>query len=703
MASISSDEAAQRLLAAVADRIIPADDWPGATAAGAVTYLQRHRDHVDPDLWNDSLLPGLAALDAASRQRRGQGFAELDTEAADRLLADVEAGRLPEWPHLRAPFVETMVRLVAEGYYADPGNGGNRDAASWHMIGFDAHPLPLEGIQLGEVDLATRRLDELADVYDAIVVGAGAGGGMAAGMLAEAGLRVLVVERERWLRTDEVGRDHLRNHRLSLYGHNTGPALDGYPRSFLHPDGREQVVLPHEGGYQNNAMTVGGGTRVYGAQAWRFHPDDFRMATRYGVPEDSALRDWPFGYEELEAYYERVEWEMGVCGDGTAHAGAGGRQRGYPMPAFPLSEEGRRLRRAGEQLGWEVGPVPLLINTTARDGRPACQRCGQCVGFACPVNAKNGTHNTVLVRALASGRCDLATGALVERIETGPNGRVTGVRVADETGARRLVRAGHVVVACGAIESARLLLNSASDREPTGLGNATDQVGRHLQGHVYTGAFGLFDEPIQDGLGPGPCIATRSFAHGNPGVIGGGMLANEFVKMPIAHWRQALPPDAPRWGLEGKELMRDGYRRTAQIMGPVEEIPVADARVRVSPTVRDRHGLPVAMLSGSVHPETIRTAEMLRSHAVTWLAEAGARRVWSRPAGAGLSGGQHQAGTLRMGVDPAVSVTDPTGRVHGHDNLWVADGSLHVTNGGVNPVLTILALACRTATMLAQA
>ncbi|MBW7462028.1 GMC family oxidoreductase N-terminal domain-containing protein, partial [Paenibacillus sepulcri] len=131
-----------------------------------------------------------------------------------------------------------------------------------------------------------------------------------------------------------------------------------------------------------------------------------------------------------------------------------------------------RLARAAEKLGWEAGPVPLLINSIDRDGRPACGRCGQCVGFACPTNSKNGGHNTMLVRAVATGNCDLICDSTVERIDTEGGRHATGVRLVQQLdGAilRRQVRAGHVVVAAGAIESARLLLNSASVSEPHGI------------------------------------------------------------------------------------------------------------------------------------------------------------------------------------------------------------------------------------------
>ena len=148
--------------------------------------------------------------------------------------------------------------------------------------------------------------------------------------------------------------------------------------------------------------------------------------------------------------------------------------------------------------------------------------------------------------------------------------------------------------------------------------------------------------------------------------------------------------------------MRDGYRRVASIKGPVQEIPSAECRVRLDPAVRDRLGLPVARLSGVAHQETVRVARFMLAKARQWLEAAGATRVWGSEPVARLSAGQHQAGTCRMGSDPATSVTDPWGRVWGHDNLFVSDGSLHPTNGGFNPVLTIMALAFRNGEHIAK-
>ena len=532
--------------------------------------------------------------------------------------------------------------------------------------------------------------------YDAIVVGAGAGGGIAAAVLAEGGKRVLLLERGRDESFAQIGRDHLRNQRLSAYGHNAGPDEDGNPRVVERPDGAIRVVRPHEGGYQNNAAIVGGGTRVYGAQAWRFLPDDFRMASRYGVPDGSSLADWPLGYDELAPYYERAEWAIGASGDGAASGRYAPRHRDYPMPPLPPNRQGQLLRRGAAALGWETLPVPLLINSEEYHGRPGCLRCQHCVGFACPNGAKNGTHNTAIPRALATGNCELVTGAMVERIVTA-GGRASGVSYFDAADRHRTARAAVIVLAGGAVETARLLLNSPTAREPRGLGNNTDQVGRNLQGHLYTGVNARFADSIWDGLGPGVSTATLRFAHGNAGVIGGGMLADEFVLLPIIFQKRSLPPDLPRWGAANKAFMREQYRHVTDIKGPVQEIPSPDARVTLDPTVRDRWGLPVAHFSGTTHPETVRTATFLQERAREWAEASGAVQTWSAPPRLHLYAGQHQAGTCRMGDDPVRSVVDRWCRVHGHDNLYIADGSPHVTNGPVNPVLTIMALAYRTA------
>lgn len=661
----------------------------GAVPMNALAYVEA-RLAAEGSQWRQAVEDGLARLAGASRGRSGKGLTDLDDAAIAALLADFAD----------EPWFTVLTRWVAEAIYANPGNGGNPEARSWDEVGY-RHGLP-EGPdgppQRVPAPEPARHLD---DHYQVIVIGAGAGGGIVAGQLALAGRKVLLVERGRRLDYGNSGhRDHLRNHRHPVYGHNTGPDREDGLRILVRPDGTEAAVEPHTVDFGNNAACVGSGTLVYGGLAWRFHPDDFRMASKYGVPAGSSLVDWPIGYEDLEPWYDMAEHEIGVCGPPARMPHEPFRTRALPMPPLPQYESAKALKRGAAVLEIETFSPPLLVNSTPRAGRPACLECGTCVGFACPNDAKNGTQNTILARALASGNLTLVAETTAEKILTAADGRVTGVALAwDECGevVRRNLRTDTVVLSAGAIETARLLLLSANEREPEGLGNASGHVGRHLQGHTYPTAFGLFAEEVYAERGPGVTIATTAYVHDNPGIIGGAVLADDFIIPPVMFWDQALPPDIPRWGQQPHDFMRHNYRRVTQVKGPVHEIPSPDCRIALDPTVTDKWGRRVARLSGVVHPETQKTAHYLFKRAGEWLTAAGASKVWGHVPPPRLSAYQHQAGTCRMGTDPAKSVTDTYGCVWGHNNLFVADASLHPTNGGFNPVLTVMALAFRCA------
>lgn len=527
---------------------------------------------------------------------------------------------------------------------------------------------------------------------NAVVVGAGAGGGVVAKELACAGMSVVVLERGKWYTAFDCRKDDLRNQRTSVLGCGFGPD-DRHPRIAVDDAGHERVIDATDWAYSNNAACVGGGTFSYGAMAWRFMPQDFRMRSTYGAVEGSTLEDWPISYEDLEPYYEKAEWEIGVSG-AAEPLQKPARKKPLPMPPLADSQEHVLLEAAAKRLGLHPFHIPMLRNTIPYNGRGGCMRCRWCVGFACEVDAKNGTHNTVIPKALATGNCDLRTDCIVNEIATDARGRVKGVSYFDSNDRLQEQPADVVIVAGSATESARLLLNSKSRSYPNGIGNAYDWVGRNLQGHAYTGAMGLFDHETFDDLGPGASIAICDYNHGNPGLVGGALLCNEFIRLPI-HFCGMTPPGMRRWGAAHKDYMRKYYKRSTAVMGPVQEMPVLDARVQVDPRVKDYWGIPVARLSGHRHELDLVTAKYISEKAERWLKEAGAIQTWARLPGRELSGGQHQAGTCRMGNDPRTSVVDRNCRVHDVENLFVADGSVHVTNGGFNPVLTIMAIAYR--------
>jgi len=512
---------------------------------------------------------------------------------------------------------------------------------------------------------------------------------------------VALLERGKWYTAFDCRKDDLRNQRTTALGCAFGPDDERNPRVVLYPNGFQQLVKPSDGAYSNNASCVGGGTFSYGAMAWRFMENDFRMRSVYGSVPGSTLEDWPIGYQDLEPYYEKAEWEIGVSGDDSGNIFKAPRRKPLPMPPLPPSLEHSGLESAAQRLGLHPFSIPMLRNTVPFNGRGACMRCRWCVGFACEVDAKNGTHNTVIPTALGTGNCDLRTDSIAKEILTDSRGRVTGVAYFDANNRLQEQPADLVVVSASATESARLLLNSKSAMFPNGIGNQFNWVGRNLQGHAYSGAVGLMDFDIYDDLGPGASIAICDYNHGNPGLVGGAVLCNEFIRLPI-QFAFMTPPDVPRWGAAHKQYVRKFYKRSVIVMGPVQEMPVFEARVQVDPTVKDFWGIPVVRLSGQRHPQDGVTAKFIAEKAQDWLREAGAIKTWVRLPGSGLSGGQHQAGTCRMGNDPKTSVVNANCQVHGVDNLFVADGGVHVTNGGFNPVLTILANAYRVSAFIAK-
>ena len=526
---------------------------------------------------------------------------------------------------------------------------------------------------------------------NAVVVGAGAGGGVVAKEMSVAGLSVVLFERGDWVHYDDHDHDELISQRTTVLGNAYGPDDERYRRVFVYPDGSSQVVFPSEWQYGNNAACVGSGTVSYGAMGWRFMPEDFKMKSTYGPVEGSTLEDWPITYEDLEFCYEKAEWEIGVAGDDSQNPFAPPRKKPQPMSPFAYNMEAKIVEKAAKSLGLHPFPIPMLRNSVRYNGRPACYRFRTCCGFACPVNAKCGTQNTVIPVALESGNCELRTNCQVYEIMVDDKGKITGVAYFDENNKKQTQTADLVVVSASATETARLLLNSKSKFFPNGIGNRYDWVGRNLQGHAYTGAFGLFEEDVYDDVGPGATIAISDFSHHNPGIIGGGILANEFTRLPYLFAR-IRPEGSPSWGKEHKEFQRKYFRRNIQVVGPIQEMPVFESRVQIDPKVKDFWGIPVARLSGYRHEKDSEGCEFLSTKAELILKQAGAFQTWRTVPGSGLSGGQHQAGTCRMGNDPQTSVTDKYGRVHETPNLFVADGSLHVTNGGFNPALTIMAL-----------
>ncbi len=532
---------------------------------------------------------------------------------------------------------------------------------------------------------------------NAVVVGSGAGGGVIAKELAEAGLSVVLLERGRTYTGGHFSHDELDCQCQSGRPLAYGPAIEPNPRTFRYADTEKvRTVYPGwDSQYARLTASVGGATIAYGGASWRFMPQDFRMRSTYGVPEGTTLEDWPVTYEDLEPFYEKAEYELGVCGLAGADPFAGPRKKPYPLPPLPSNPQGELLAAAGKRLGWHPFPPPFAILTQPYQGRNACVQCAWCLGYVCEVDAKSSTAVTVIPRALKTGHCELRTGCYVNQILTDSRGRASGVTYFDFTDSRKPAQrqdADLVVVAASAIETPRLLLNSRSKLFPQGLANSSGQVGRNLMSHIYAGAFGIFEKEIPHDLGPGPSIAFNDWNHPRDRpVVGGAYIYNFYTTLPI-RFANNRPPGEPTWGKAHKDFQRKYFRRYIHLDSGCQDMPFAHNRVDLDPEVRDGWGVPVARITHHYEDIDFRASDFVIDRQEELLKEAGAIRTWRvRHRRGGV--GDHQNGTCRMGNDPKTSVLNRYCQAHEVDNLFVTDGSCFVTSAGFNPALTIQALA----------
>jgi choline dehydrogenase-like flavoprotein len=530
---------------------------------------------------------------------------------------------------------------------------------------------------------------------DAVVVGAGAGGGIVAKELAVAGLRVMLLDRGPSLTASDFGHDELfdSQERWNPHGLRFGP-YRGEVQSFRPDvDKPSRVVTPSDANFSAVARCVGGGTRSYQGLSWRYHPGTFRLKTLYGVPAGSTVEDWPISYDDLEPYYEKAEYDLGVCGEPGPYGPS--RHKDYPMPPLPDNREAEVLFPAARRLGWKPFHPPLAILSQPYRGRPACIRCPFCISYGCEADAKSDTAVTVITEALKTRLCTLRAETLVREITVDARGRPNGVVCRTGKGPWQEISARVIVVAASATETPRLLLNSRSKWFPTGLGNQHDQVGRHVNQDQGAVVFGFFDEVVADSLGPGPSVALDfQFEHAE--VPAGGVIYNSFSRLPIRVVDTVPRPDGIKsWGREFKDFYRRYFWKHIRAYCIAHGIPREGNRVDLDPELRDSDGIRAARVTNRAHAWSFPQQEWLASRAEILLKEAGAKFTIRPPVGREPAGslGQHQSGSCRMGTDSRSSVTDRTGRLHDVPNVFVADGSLMTSAGGGNPCLTIQALA----------
>ncbi len=530
------------------------------------------------------------------------------------------------------------------------------------------------------------------DPIDVCIIGAGASGLVAAKELSEAGMSVVVLERGPWYKRSDFLEDEI----LFKDRHFLWPTVKQEPRTWRPNDQTAAEVLSPDVQLFSNAMCVGAGTIHYSALSWRFHESDFRVKSADGAVAGASIEDWPISYDELEPYYEKAEWTIGISGKGWSNPFDPPRRRDFPVPPVARNSAGAILEKGGKALGLHPFPTPLAILSRPYDGRPACVNKGFCSGYGCPVGAKSSTMEALLPKALATGRCEIRPHSMSREISVDRKGRATGVVYFDREGKEQFQPARLVVLAAGGIETARLLFLSQSGQFPHGLANSSGLLGKNLMFHALGPIIiAIFPEPLDGHQGAPSTRVLQDFyeTDSRRGFIRGGFMH------PRAHGGEPIDfalrdIHGARWGLKHKESMRSTWRYYLHSHCTGESLPVEGTRVDLDPEIKDRFGLSVARITYTSHDNDIRLAAFLAERSREIFEAAGAARVIV-PKSRVRKLHNHQMGTCRMGDNPNASVVDRWCRAHDVPNLFIIDASVFVTSGGLNPALTIQANAFR--------
>jgi len=529
-----------------------------------------------------------------------------------------------------------------------------------------------------------------SDTVDFLVIGAGAAGGIIAKQLSTAGFQVVVLEQGPYLREKDYTHDEIKY--TFQPGLTNDPSLQ--PVMFRRSEGEAaKPVKAIEYGRQ-----VGGGSVHFTANYWRFHESDFEERSLFGDVPGTGLADWPIRYADLEPYYTTAERELGISGLAGANPFEGPRSKPYPLPPMPVKSSGVIFERATRKLGLHPFPAPVAILSQPYQGRGACVQCGFCESFGCEMRAKSSTLVTVIPIAEKTGRCEIRPNSYVRRIQTDGSGRVTGALYFDANRREVFQKAKALILCANGVETPRLLLISASSRFPQGLANSSGLVGKYLMWDNGGFASGLFEHPLNEYKGIQVTRVIHDYYRSDPkrGFYGGGAIDARFDYYPAGFALHGMPPDAPKWGAEYKQMLRTYFTHTMSLLAHTSSLAQLKNTITLDPEVKDAWGLPAVRVTFDFHADDLAAMNWVLKKQVEILEAAGAKKIWTLPVQDQMPS-RHLMGTCRMGNDPNRSVVDRFHRAHDVPNLLIVDGSSFVTSARQQPTATIQALAYRAA------
>jgi choline dehydrogenase-like flavoprotein len=558
-------------------------------------------------------------------------------------------------------------------------------------------------------------------IYDVCIVGSGAGGGMAAKVLTEAGANVVMLEAgPMW--------DAVKDTKMFAWPYDTPRRGAATPeRHFGEFDaalggwsleGEPYTTAPGNTFDWFRSRMLGGRTNHWGRISLRFGPDDFRRRSLDGLGDD-----WPITYDDLKPYYDRVDALIGIFGslenlpndpDGV-----------FLPPPKPRCYE-LLIKQAADKLGVTCIPSRLSILTKPLNGRPACHYCGQC-NRGCATHSNFSSPSVLIPPALATKRLEIRANAMAREVTVDDSGLATGVAYIDKTTRRENhVRARIVVLAASACESARILLNSKSSTLPHGVGNSSGMVGKHLTDTTGVGVTGfipaLMSNPPhnEDGVGGMHIFMPwwldnrkLDFPRGYHIEPGGGRRMPNFGFMGGIHNYTGIagsgrPPASPGYGKPLKDDYRRFYGATVGFSGRGEMIPNADSYCELDPAVVDTWGIPVLRFHFKWSDYEINQARHMQQTFRAIIEAMGGTPTSAMPSreqGYGIApGGRiiHEVGVTRMGNHPSSSVVNSNCQAHDCRNVFVADGGPFVSQPDKNCTWTILALAMRTSEFIVE-